>query len=267
MTFEMWGWKHILFMLMPIIVFFVLHFSCKKTSEKTKQTVGIVVSAVGVLILILRGIEIWVVKGPNGDMIPLQVCHIATIFLFVAFVTRNKTLFAMMFCFFLPAAVMAVIFASALANPLYYPTIINFRGLAYIMGHTLIIGPILWAVSIKFITISFKTFLKSLLFAFFMYVAALLATNFVYNVLGLKDANYFYSIAPESGTPLVFFYQFGSMLNWGGFIWNPLYMLSTMIFGYIIIAALYGVYVLAGCLPKLFHAMLTSITQRKILKI
>jgi uncharacterized membrane protein YwaF len=250
MTFEMWGWKHVIFMLMPIIVFFVLHFSCKEKSEKTKQTVGIVVSAVGVLLLLLRGIETWVVKGPNGDMIPLQVCHLATILLFVAFLTRNKTLFAMMFCFFMPAAIMAILFASALANPLYYPTIINFRGLAYIMGHTLIVGPVLWAVSIKFITISFKTLLKSLLFALYMYVAALLVTNFVYNVLGFTDANFFYSIAPETGTPLAYFYTFGSMLNWGGFMWNPLYMIATMLFGYTVMFALYGVYSIVGLLLK-----------------
>lgn len=237
MKFTMFGLIHIIFMISPIIFVVVFQLISYKKSTRFKLNLGVVVSIIAIIILILRNTEIFFTNGRKfeAELIPLQICHIANFVLLLAFFFNKKSLFTILFTFFLPTAIVATIFANSLTN---YSSILNFRAGAYIFGHSLIIALVVHAMINDFIKVNIKQLLKTLGILVVMYVSIHLINNIL---MWFKlSPNYFYTIRPESGTPLGIFYKLGTQFKTQYFDINPIYLLTVLILGFIVIFCFYG---------------------------
>ena len=240
MTFQMWSWFHYLFIASPFIFAILLFFVFIKKTYEEKRKIGVILSIIAIIILVLRNIEIYVKSGyiPNEELIPLQICHFANFVLLFAFLKDNKVLFALAFCLNLPAAMMSIIFANSLEN---YSTLLNFRSMAYLWGHMLIVAMTLWAVASGFVKITKKTLGQTMVLMVILYIVGLVINN-IFNTLFGFHANYFYTLKPENGTPLELFFNWGKMYVIGWFKVNPIYMILTSLLGGIIVFGFYGLY-------------------------
>ena len=238
--FQMWGWAHILSILLPAILVVIFHFSMRKKSFQTKRKFGIILCCIMIAILIARNIKVFTVLGFSSQLIPFQVCHLANFILLFAFIFNNKLLFALAFCFFLPAAIAATLFADALYA---YSTIFDLRAQVHIWGHALIVSSIIWALLNGFIMIKFKTALLTVGIVAGIYFFLLVFGN-VLMVLGTDQVWYFYVILPEPGTPLEMFFNWGTQYNWGWFYINPIYMLFKFFLAITVIFTFYGIFLL-----------------------
>jgi len=239
----MWGVWHILFMLSPIVGIFILWILFRKCNERVKRFVGIGLSVFAIAVWVLRSVEVYLTTAEplHYELIPLQICHLANFVLLFAFAAKNKYAFALLFTFFLPAAIMAIIFSNSLENFNEF----NLRAFAYIAGHLLIVVTIVWAYISGFVKLNLKIFLWSFLIVFVSYLIILVVTNLV-NLMHFygAGANYFFVLRPESGTPLAWFFGIGSMITVGWFSFHPIYMVLTALFGLVIRGGLFGVYLL-----------------------
>lgn len=237
MTFVMWSFWHYFFMLSPFIVLIPLYFYTKNKDTQTLKRIGIGLSTLAIIILLLRNIEIWIRNDFAFDieMIPLQICHFANFVLLIAFITNKQSWFNFSLLLNLPAAYVSIIFANSLSN---YSTIVSFRGFAYIFGHMLLVTIPLWFYLVGFVKLDMKQFIKTLQLVGIFYIVSIFINNLMY-VLFNQYSNYFYSLKPESGTPLEIFYSLGSDIYIGTFKFNPIYLLLTGIFGLIVMLLLY----------------------------
>src|SRR5690554_6777063 len=162
MTFKMWSYFHIFFILSPLIFALVLYCFTKNFTYNKNRKIGLGLSIICIIILLLRNVEIYFkVDAINPEIIPFQICHFANFVLLFAFFKDNKTMFATALCFNLPCAILSIVFANSLEN---YATILNFRGIAYILGHMLIVGISIWALLVGFVRIKKKDIKSGLIF-------------------------------------------------------------------------------------------------------
>lgn len=238
MTFTMWSLGHYIFMVSPIIATIILHYSAKHLEHEKKRKLGIILSWIAVHVLILRNLEIWINSGYqfNVELVPLQVCHFANFVLLYAFMKDSKPAFGLAFTLNLVAAFVSILFADSLAN---YSTILTLRGMAYIVGHILIVVIAAWAYMNNFILMDLKTYIKTLKVTGVLYFSSILVNNFFGIVTG-QYSNYFYTNHPERGTPLEWFWNMGTEVDLAGFKFNIVYIIGTAIFGFIITLMVYG---------------------------
>ena len=239
MTFTMWSFGHIVFMLSPIVLTIILNYFTKGKDQEKKRKIGLYLSWFAVLVLLLRNIEIWVRKdfAFDHEMLPLQVCHFANFVLVYAFWKKSDVAFSLAFTLNLLAAMVSIIFADSLAN---YSSIINFRAFAYIVGHILIVVITAWAFINDFIKIKPKTLIKTIYFVEGMIISSVLINNLMYVVYG-KYSNYFYSEHPEKGTPLEWFFNLGEEYIYGSFKINYVYVICMLIAFPLVTYLLYNV--------------------------
>lgn len=238
MTFTMWSLGHYLYLVSPFIAIPILVILTKNRSEETKTKVGIILSLFAILLLVLRNLEIWV-NGSfafNYELIPLQVCHFANIVLLIAFLTKKQMWFNLSLTLNLPAAFVSILFANSLTH---YSTILSFRGIAYILGHALLVIIPVWAFAVGFIKLDLKSLVKTFKLVASLYVVSIFINNFIGIVSG-SYSNYFYSIRPESGTPLEMFFNWGNNLFlFDVFQLNIIYLIMTALFGGVVMGTLY----------------------------
>lgn len=237
MTFKMWSAFHIAFILSPFILAFILFILTRKQDYEKNRKLGVILAIVCIVILILRNIEI-IVKAREFDpeIIPLQICHFANFVLLYAFLKDNKSMFATAFCFNLPCAFLSIVFANSLEN---YHTILNFRGLAYIFGHMLIVSITIWSLLVGFLTLTTKDLLKGLIFILSLFILSVPINNIINDLVPNHTANYFYSIVPENGTPLEAMYDIGKVISVAGIEFNLIYLLLTLILGIVVYSGFY----------------------------
>jgi uncharacterized membrane protein YwaF len=221
MKFELWSMMHILYMLSPFAIFAVLYFCVKNRSEKTKNTVGIIIGALSVLVLVVRNIDIFARSGWDLEVIPLQVCHIGSLVAGFALIFKKKWLLATSFCFNMIPAFLAMVFADSLAN---YDTLLKIRPQTYVWGHILIIVCALYGIFI----FQPKLTKTDLLYALaFIGTASILAIfcNSLFRVTLNWEPNYFY-LYNYKGTPLKFLYEVFPTSTYGWFSINWFYTLA-----------------------------------------
>ena len=237
MTFHLWSFLHYFMMISPFIIAYILYVTTKNKSESYKQNIGIILSVIAVILLLLRNIEIFVLRDFKFDaeIVPLQICHFANFVLLFAYIKNNKNLFGLAFLFNLPLAYLSLVFADGLEN---YSTIINFRGQAYIWGHMLIVIITLYAYLTGFVKADLKRYLSVAKLVTFLYILSAFVNN-IFRIYLNAPSNYFYTEHPEKGTPLEFFYSLGKVSNIGRFEINTMYMISLIIFGYFVILVFY----------------------------
>jgi len=235
----MWSFGHLLFIVSPIIFTVALHYYTKRYTFEQKRTVGVILSVLAIVLLLLRNIEIWVRKdfAFDHEMVPFQVCHFANFVLLFAFVRKSDVAFSMAFTLNLLAAFLSILFADGLEN---YSSLINFRGIAYIFGHILIVVITLWAFFNDFIFIKFKTYVKSVIFVEAMIIISVLVNNGMFKFYG-KYSNYFYTEHPEGGTPLEIPWNMGREYIYNGFKINYMYVIILMLIFPIITYVLYTI--------------------------
>lgn len=238
MTFTMWSLGHYLFIVSPIIVTIILHYSTKHLSHEKKRKLGITLSWIAVHVLFLRNLEIWINNGYKFDveLVPLQVCHFANFVLLYAFKKDSKPAFGLAFTLNLVAAFVSILFADSLAN---YSNILTLRGMAYIVGHILIVVIAAWAYMNNFIQMDKPTYIKTLKLTGILYFSSILVNN-LFGIFTDKYSNYFYTNHPERGTPLEWFWNMGRELNLGGFKINIVYIIGTALLGLVITLLVYG---------------------------
>ncbi|MCK9235041.1 MAG: hypothetical protein WC225_04840 [Acholeplasmataceae bacterium] len=252
MEFQMWSLFHYIFIISPFVVSVLLYFFTKNNSYEKNRKIGTILSIMCVVILILRNVEIYVVNGKiNPELFPFQICHFANFVLLVAFWKDSKTMFITAFCFNLPAAMLSIVFANSLEN---YVTILNFRGFAYIAGHLLIVALTIWAYTMKFVDVRKKEVIKSAAFIFTLFILSIPINNLFNSLMPGFSSNYFYTLVPEGGTPLEMFYNFGSEISFLGMKFNPIYIILTMIIGFVV----YLLMVFSISIPNLKSRLKTS---------
>jgi len=235
----MWSFGHLLFLLLPIVLTIIFHYSFKKKTYEEKRKIGIKLSWIAIHILFLRNIEIFINNGYQFDieLLPLQVCHFANFVLLYAFMKDSKPAFGLAFTINLAAAFVSILFADGLEN---YSTILNFRGQAYIWGHAIIVAIAAWGFMNNFVILDKKTYLKTLKLSGILFGISLIVNN-LFGIFTNNYSNYFYTNHPEKGTPLEWFWNWGTEVNISGFKFNIVYIIGTMILGFLVTLILYGV--------------------------
>ena len=90
MRWEMWSVWHILYIVSPIVLIFILWLALRKAPYKVRYAIGVVIGLVSLGILIMRNVDIYLNNGFDPEIIPLQVCHFGNIMVFIALVFRSK---------------------------------------------------------------------------------------------------------------------------------------------------------------------------------
>jgi len=223
-------------------------FTKEKTIEEKKK-IGLILSIICIIILLLRNIEIFLQsKKIEPEIIPFQICHFANFILLFAFLKQSKTMFLIAFCFNLPAAFLSIVFANSLEN---YPTLFTFRALAYLFGHMLIVGIAIWAFMVKFVKVEKKAIINSTVFIITLFFLSIPINNIFNIIMPEFEANYFYTLVPEAGTPLELFYTLGREITFLGLNFNPIYILLTMLIGF---SVFFSMILLAFFLNKRSHS-------------
>lgn len=223
MVFKLWSVWHFLYLVSPFILFLGIYFLVRKRSEKVKYIVGAVMGALSIAIIITRNVDIYIRNGWDFEIIPLQVCHLGSIVVGLALLTKNKCLIVTSFCFHLIPALLAMLFADALAN---YDTILKIRAQAYIWGHIFIVVGALYGVFVFKPKCTRRDLLYALLLVTIFAVAAVVC-NSAFRALLSWEPNYFY-LFDYSGTPLKFLYNFAPTSTYGWLTINWVYTLTLL---------------------------------------
>lgn len=242
MKFELWSVWHILYICSPFVIFSVIYALVKNRSEGVRNVVGVVLGSISVLILVVRNVDIFIRNGWEAEVIPLQVCHIGSIIAGLALIFKKKWLTLTAFCFHLIPALLAMVFADALAN---YDTILKIRPQTYVWGHIFIIVCALYALLVHRPGLNRKDLYKAIAFVGVMACAAIVCNSLFREILAWEP-NYFY-LFDYRGTPLKFLYTAFPTSVYGWFQINWFY---TGILLAVFVAAFCGLYYLAKLLVK-----------------
>ena len=219
MKFEMWSVWHYLYIISPFVIFGMIYGLVKGRSQGTKDIVGYILGSMSVLILVVRNVDIFLRNGWEAEVIPLQVCHIGSIVAGLALLFKKKWLILTSFCFHMIPAILAMVFADALAN---YDTLLKIRPQTYVWGHIFIIVCALYALLVYRPKLCRKDLFQSLGFVGVMALAAILCNSLFRAKLGWEP-NYFYLFNYE-GTPLKFLYEAFPSSVYGWFEINWFYV-------------------------------------------
>ncbi len=246
MKFELWSIWHILYMLSPFVIFAILYFAVKNRSEKLKNTVGMVIGTLSVLVLVVRNIDIFVRSGWDLEVIPLQVCHIGSLVAGFALIFRKKWLLATSFCFNMIPAFLAMVFADSLTN---YDTLLKIRPQTYVWGHILIVVCALYGILIFLPELTKRDLLHSIAFVGSASVAAIVCNSLFRATLNWEP-NYFY-LYNYKGTPLKFLYEVFPTSTYGWFSINWFYTVTLfVVFVGVFIGLFFAAKYLVGKLTK-----------------
>lgn len=202
MKFEMWSMWHYIYLAIPVVMLLFLWLVTRKAGDKGRYAVGIILGIINLGIIILRNVDIYLREGMGLEVVPLQICHIGSIIVGLALIFRSKWLLLTGFCFNLIPAILAMVFADALAN---YDTILKIRPQTYIWGHIFIVVGAVYGICAYNKEFKFKNALGSLFFVFLCTGGAVLCNNLFRAWYGWEP-NYFYLYNSE-GTPLSFLYN------------------------------------------------------------
>jgi len=241
--FKMWSTFHYFMMIFPFVLAVVLYSLVKDKPEKTKRTVGIILSILMIGILITRNVYIWTREGTlNPEVIPFQVCHFANFMFLVAVLSRNKVWGTIAWCLNFPAGLVSVIFADGLESN--YSTMIDIQAIAYIAGHMLIVTAGIYMLLTGIIQINWKSMKKMYALVACGYIGSVLINSWFNKVFAHTgmDANYFYTYKPEAGTPLEAMFDLGQSYTVLGVTFNPIYLLLLALVGAILLLIMYGIY-------------------------
>jgi hypothetical protein len=276
--FELFGIWHILIIIAPIAGLSLLIFFTRKLKREVSYKIGFWISVLAVTILVIRSITymIWGYLESSATnffarlfgkiiyVLPLQICHLANIIFYIAYRKKNNLMFSIGYTINLPAALLALVFAGDLQDMINsdtsYTFLNGFNIFVYIFGHSLLVIMPIYSLFHKHFSLNIKGVSKVVmafggLYLFFFLFDNLFNYIFVLKLNDFATANYFFPLWGQGGPPLSTFTEIGSSV-WaldkagGWFIFNPIYMLLTMLLGTIIVFAFYGVYIL---LDKAFN--------------
>ena len=223
MTFKLWSFGHVLYMISPFIIFAVIYFLIKNKSTKARNIIGYILGGISIFILLIRNVDIFIRSGWDVEVIPLQVCHIGSLVAGLSLILKRKWLILTAFCFNMIPAFLAMVFADSLAN---YDTLLKIRPQTYIWGHIFIIVCALYALLILRPKFCKSDLIKSLIFVGVIAIVAIIC-NSLFRVLFNWEPNYFY-LFNYKGTPLKFLYQALPPSIYGWFEINWFYVIVLL---------------------------------------
>ena len=247
MQFKMWSIWHILYIMSPFIMFYILYILSKKWSNKTKNIVGYILGGISILILVVRNLDIYVRTGWDVEVIPLQVCHVGSLVAGLALIFKKKWLLLTTFCFNMIPAFLAMVFADSLAN---YDTLWKIRPQTYVWGHIFIVVCALYGIFTCRPKFEKKDFYQSLVLVGVIAILAIIC-NSLFRTLWLWEPNYFY-LFNYKGTPLKFLYQVVPSSVYGWFEINWFYTLTLLA---VFVGVFIGMYFLAKWIVKKIDAV------------
>jgi|GEM_PF-5895407 len=103
-------------------------------------------------------------------------------------------------------------------------------------GHMLLVSVPLWAFTKGFVKLDLRILKKLLAVLVTLYILAH-PVNLLFDFLLDQPANYFYTVRPEPGTPLEWFYEWGTPTTISGITLNPLYLLLTALLGFFVVTS------------------------------
>lgn len=246
MQFTMWSFWHILYIISPFLIFAVIYLLIRNGTQTAKDILGYSLGGISVAILVVRNVDIFIRSGWDLEVIPLQVCHIGSVVAGLALILKKKWLLLTSFCFHLIPALLAMVFADALAN---YDTILKIRPQTYIWGHIFIIVCALYGICVYQPKFEKKDLYQSLIFVGCMAVTAVIC-NSLFRELLAWEPNYFY-LYDYSGTPLKFLYNALPASVYGWFSINWFYVI-------VLLSVFVGVFIGLYFLAKIIEVKLTS---------
>lgn len=242
MVFKLWSIWHFLYLISPFVLFAIIYYLTVRKSEKTKNTVGIVLGAISLFIIVIRNVDIFIRSGWGIEVIPLQVCHIGSIVTGLALILRKKWLILTSFCFNLIPAFLAMVFASSLAN---YDTLLKIRPQTYVWGHIFIVVCALYGILVFKPKLTKTDLRTSIIFVAIASIVAIIC-NSAFRKLFDWTPNYFY-LFDYKGTPLEFLYKVLPTSTYGWFTINWFYTLTLFA---VFVGVFIGLYFLAKYLIK-----------------
>lgn len=234
MQLELWSIWHILYIISPFCIFACIYFFVKGKKEKTKDYVGIVLGIISLAIIIIRNVDIFIRQGWGVEVIPLQVCHVGSIITGLALLTKKKWLIVTSFCFNMIPAILAMIFADALAN---YDTLWKIRPQTYVWGHIFIVVCALYGIIVHKPSFNKKDLVYSLSFVGSVAVIAIIC-NSLFRTIFNWTPNYFY-LYDYKGTPLKFLYNVFPTSTYGWFSINWFYTIVLLVVFVVVFILLY----------------------------
>src|SRR5690606_1958072 len=113
---------------------------------------------------------------------------------------------------------------------------------AYLWGHMLIVGVVLWAFLNNMIHLNLRIVRKSVWVIFTLFLLSIIINNLFMKWMSPHPSNYFYTMTPEMGTPLELFYNLGKEISILGIRFNPIYIVCLLIAGLVVVFLFYGNY-------------------------
>ncbi len=225
MEFKLWSIWHFIYLLSPFIIFVCIYLLINNKSLKVKNTVGMVLGIISVLILIVRNVDIFIRSGWDLEVIPLQVCHIGSLVAGLALIFRKNWLISTAFCFNLIPAFLAMVFADSLTN---YDTLLAIRPQSYIWGHIFIVVCALYGVLIIKPKLNTRDLISSIIFVASASIVAIICNSLFRHTFNWEP-NYFY-LYDYTGTPLKFLYDVLPPSSYGWFTINWFYTITLFVF-------------------------------------
>ena len=222
---KLWSFPHIMFMLSPWIVLAILYLILRKRSDRAKYIVGVVIGCLSFVVIMARMISYFVDYGFKPHALPIQLCHIGNIVVFVALVFKSKIATAAAWCLHLFPALFSIIWAEALESYTFF----YFRAQCYMWGHMLIVVGAIYPILMKLVRIDWKSLLYSYLYMFILLIVSLIL-NSVFNNIYDYSVNYFNLWSPVGFPMFTLFYNAAYNIIYSGwFQINWLYTLGIFV--------------------------------------
>ena len=219
---KMWSFIHIMFILSPWLILAVLFLLLRKKSEKTKYIVGVVIGCLSFVVIMARMISYFVDYGFRPHALPIQLCHIGNIVVFVALVFKSKIATAAAWCLHLFPAVFSIVWAEVLESYTFF----YFRAQCFMWGHALIVIGTIYPILMKLVRIDWKSLVYSYVYAVVLLIVSVIL-NSVFNNIYDYSVNYFNAWSPVGFPLFSVFYDYMNNVMYGGWLQiNWLYILG-----------------------------------------
>lgn len=195
-NFDIFGFEHIISMIIPIIVGIVFIILAKKYPEKRK----IISIILAITIVLTRGIrygfDLYVGRFEILDLVSLHVCHIDLILLIFCLIKPNRKIFVFNFLIGIPTAL-----AVALMPGQTHPEPGMLRAIFFIMSHMMLVMGAMYILA----TYKFKLTKKDLMF---YYLFSWIGIVIIYAFNFFASANFMYLMKGPENTVLEVLYNF-----------------------------------------------------------
>ena len=214
---------HIIALMLIVVLSIFLLYILRNKTDRDKKAFRVILGCFALFLQIFY--DIWLIVNGNFNLkesLPLNICSVSLILVFILFLTRNKIIFSIQYFWGIIGSSYALIFPNIMHN---FP---HFRFVEYFLAHGLILFSVLYFLFIEKYTITIKSSVTT-------YVFSVLYLGIVFLLNLALGANYLFLIRKP---------QFSSFLD----IFGNYYRLGLLLGILILFIILYIPFIL----PKLY---------------